>query len=165
MLDISNHRLDEGRCIPRCRASTDANDEVAQDCLAINAMMNLWMELNTPDTTVHIAYGTDVCVLGMANTLEAGWNLCDVITVTHPDFCCGRHSSEKILRIVDVHDRTSELTARCLIDCTTELMCNQLQAVADPEHRHAHREHVEQWNRSSLCIHARGSTREDNALW
>jgi hypothetical protein len=123
------------------------------------------MELHAVEMSLQVAHRRDGGVLGLRQHDKAWRGRLHHVAVAHP---AGQVEVQLLKQRFGMHDgqqRAPVLALRGGLYCAPQQMRHQLMPVADAQHRHAQREQFGVDARGVRLVDARGTARQDNALW
>jgi hypothetical protein len=149
---------------PCARAAAHAAREVAQHQPARLGVHDLGVELHADDRLARMGDGGEGRVLAGGDHLEAGRQAQHAVAVAHPHRALGAPRQRREQRVValQLEQRAAVLSVFRLLDDAAELVAEQLEPVADAEHRHAEPVDLGVDARRSAREHARRAAREDD---
>ena len=139
---------------------THSIQEVPKDLAAARRVHHLWMELDAVHTTA-IRERRHWRVSAGSQSVEARWQLRDMVAVAHPHGKLRVQALEETVRLADRQQRGTVLACVTGIDLAPEVMSDQLHAVADAEHRYTGAEGVRIHLGRARLVNARRAAGED----
>jgi len=152
----------EGPCGPGRRAVADAEQEVAQHLTAAGRVDDLGVELDADDSLV-VGEGRDRRVAAGREKPEAGRHLAHVVAMAHPDRQVAVQATEDAARLLDGQQCGPILAGMSGVDLASQVVGDQLHAVADAEHRDTGAERLRVELRRVRVVDAGGPAAEDQA--
>ena len=138
-------------------------EEVVENPHSRLGVGDLRMELHAPDAALRVPHRRYRTVLGLAEALEPRRHFRDRVAVAHPDPFLPGQAGKHPGRRVHPQRRRPELHPVSRFDAPSEVVAEQLVAVAEPEHRQAASCHLRIERRAVLGVHARRPPGKDDA--
>jgi hypothetical protein len=156
--------LGEGAWRPRRREARDVEQEGGKHVAAAGRVDHLGVELHAVDAPLGVADRAEGRVAADADGLEAGRKRGDAVAVGHPhvERLALGEAMEDAFGPLDDDSSVAVLALLRGLDLAAELVGDELQAVADAEHRDAEVENALVDAGRALAVHARGAAREDD---
>jgi hypothetical protein len=147
-------------------AATNAKKKILQYVLAAWSMCHFRVKLNAIDVTRGVAHCGGRGIVAVSHRFEGRREFEDTIAVAHPD----THSfivdiAEYLLGVVYVYCSRTIFAPLGFFDRSSQLVRQELHAVAYAEQRDAEFEYARIGERGVFVVYARGTSGEDNSLW
>ena len=133
--------------------------------IAVFAMFNLRMILEAENLFVQILHRSNRAVLGMCSAFKSFRQAIDIIHMAHPGGSLLRQALEERGSGVEEGFGFTKFAGRSGFNLTAQSVCNQLAAVAQTQHRDAHRQNSRVDLRSIFDIDAIRAAGEDQTDW
>ncbi len=135
--NLLNRHLAVGTHGPGFAATTNLMDEIAQNLLSPGSMGHFRVELESIEAALAVFHSGVIGVIGHGHSFEAGGQMGHLVAVGIPDLDFFLQRLEKrAARILNPQDSLAVFTADTRLDLAAQGFSQELQTVADTEHRH-----------------------------
>ena len=132
-LDGCDLSFNDGRMGPRSRQRTHVVQEALNQVLAVDGVLDFWVELHAIGPTVRVAKERNGCIFTRGQHLDVVWQFGDGVAVAHPDVGnLGKINREGRV-LMDGHGAAAIATSPRCFNRATQGLGQQLCAVANAE--------------------------------